>query len=125
MERYLPVIREKQEAFLFLTMLFPFFPDDVICILAGLTDMPLSRYVLIMALARPWGLVFAALLGSGVIHLPVWGWVILVLTLAAVFCLALRFSKQIEEKLFGWIKRITNEKRRSHDGSRAVSQSGD
>ena len=107
MEKYLPVIQEKQEMFLFLTMLFPFFPDDVICILAGLTQMPLARFVLIMVLARPWGLVFAALLGGGVIHLPIWGWIILVLLLAAVFCLALRYSVQIEERLFKWIKSVT------------------
>jgi len=124
MERYLPVIQEKQEMFLFLTMLFPFFPDDVICILAGLTEMPLPRFVLIMALARPWGLVFAALLGSGVIHLPIWGWIILILGMAAIFCLALRYSRQIEERLLGWIKRITIRRRRKHDDSCAVPQSG-
>ena len=107
MDKYLPVIQEKQEMFLFLTMLFPFFPDDVICILAGLTQMPLARFAVIMALARPWGLAFAALLGSGVIHLPVWGWIALVLAMAAVFCLALRFSAQIEDRLLKWINRVT------------------
>ena len=110
MDRYLPIIQEKQEMFLFLTMLFPFFPDDVICILAGLTQMPLIHFVAIMVLARPWGLVFAALLGSGVIHLPIWGWIMLVLAMAAVFCLALRYSGQIEDRLFGWIKEKTTGK---------------
>lgn len=111
MDQYLPVIQEKQDMFLFLTMLFPFFPDDMLCILAGLTDIPLSRFVLIMALARPWGLAFAALLGSGVIHLPVWGWIALVLALSAAFCLSLRCSKAIEHRMLGWIKRITKDKK--------------
>ena len=31
MDKYLPVIEEKQDMFLFLTMLFPFFPDDALC----------------------------------------------------------------------------------------------
>ena len=109
-DRYLPVIQEKQEMFLFLTMLFPFFPDDVLCILAGLTAMPFSRFVLIMALARPWGLAFAALLGSGVIRLPLWGWAILVLAMAAFFCLLLRYSAAIEDKLLGFIKHVTGKK---------------
>ena len=112
--------------FLFLTMLFPFFPDDVICILAGLTQMPLIRFILIMAAARPWGLVFAALLGSGVIHLPLWGWIALVLAMAAVFCLTLHKSRQIEDWLLGWMKKIPiGQKRRKHDDTCAVSQSGD
>ena len=110
MDKYLPVIREKQEMFLFLTMLFPFFPDDVLCMLAGLTEMPFSRFVLIMVLARPWGLAFAALLGGGVIHLPLWGWVILVLVMAAFLCLSLRYSTRIEEKLFRWMKRVTGKR---------------
>lgn len=111
MDKYLPLIREKQEMFLFLTMLFPFFPDDVLCVLAGLTEMPLSRFVLIMALARPWGLVFAALLGGGMIRLPLWGWAILILVLAAIFCLALRYSQTIEDRLLGRIKKLTTSKK--------------
>lgn len=107
MERYLPVIEEKQDMFLFLTMLFPFFPDDALCILAGLTTIPLRRFVLIMAAARPWGLVFAALLGSGSIQMPVWGWVPLAVPMIAVFILAMRYSRQIEEKLFSLFRRIS------------------
>jgi len=120
MDRYLPIVQEKQEMFLFLAMLFPFFPDDVLCILAGLTKMPLIRFFVIMALARPWGLVFAALLGSGAIRLPVWGWIVLVLVMAAVFCLALRNSRQIEARLLGWIGKMTTGKRRNHDDTCAV-----
>ena len=36
-ERYLEVIKRKRDIFLILVFLFPFFPDDLICILAGLT----------------------------------------------------------------------------------------
>ena len=43
MDKYLPVIEEKQDMFLFLTMLFPFFPDDALCMLAGLTNISLGR----------------------------------------------------------------------------------
>ena len=107
MERYLPVIEEKQDMFLFLTMLFPFFPDDALCILAGLTTISLRRFVLILAAARPWGLVFAALLGSGSIQMPVWGWVLLAVPMIAVFILAMRYSRQIEEKLFSLFRRIS------------------
>ena len=39
-ERYLEVIRRKRDVFLAMAFLFPFFPDDILCILAGLTDIP-------------------------------------------------------------------------------------
>ena len=107
MEKYLPLIEEKQDMFLFLTLLFPFFPDDMLCILAGLTSMPTGRFAVIMLLARPWGLIFAALLGSGALSLPPWGWAVLTLVLGAVFVLAMKYSRQIEDRLFALVSRIS------------------
>lgn len=107
MEKYLPVIEEKQDMFLFLTLLFPFFPDDMLCILAGLTSMPTARFAGIMLLARPWGLTFAALLGSGELSLPAWGWAVLVGVLAVIFVLAMKYSRQIEERLFALVSRLS------------------
>lgn len=110
MDKYLPVIEEKQDMFLFLTLLFPFFPDDALCILAGLTAIPLKRFVIIMALTRPWGLVFAALLGSGAFTMPAWAWVILTCSMAAVFVVMMKYSAQIENRLFEFVKRISGKR---------------
>ena len=77
MDKYLPVIEEKQDMFLFLTMLFPFFPDDALCLLAGLTYISLGRFTAIMVLACPWELIVAALMGSGSLSMQLWAWVIL------------------------------------------------
>ena len=112
MEKYLPLIEEKQDMFLFLTLLFPFFPDDMLCILAGLTSMPTARFAGIMLLARPWGLIFAALLGSGELSLPAWGWAVLVGVLAVIFVLAMKYSRQIEERLFALVSRLSARRRK-------------
>ena len=110
MEKYLPLIEEKQDMFLFLTLLFPFFPDDMLCILAGLTSMPTGRFAVIMLLARPWGLIFAALLGSGAFSLPPWGWAVLTLVMGAVFVLAMKYSRQIEDRLFALVSQISKKR---------------
>ena len=44
-EKYREVIQAKTDVFLILAFLFPFFPDDVLCILAGLTKIPLGPSV--------------------------------------------------------------------------------
>ena len=111
MEKYLPVIEEKQDTFLFLTLLFPFFPDDIICILAGLTSISLRRFVCIMALARPWGLVFAALLGSGAFTMPTWAWVALGVPMLGIFVVAMRYGDRIESWLFEKFRKISGRKR--------------
>ena len=54
-DRYQDVIRAKTDIFLLLAFLFPFFPDDVLCILAGLTEIPFRRFALIALCARPSG----------------------------------------------------------------------
>ncbi|MBP3656446.1 MAG: TVP38/TMEM64 family protein [Clostridia bacterium] len=105
-DKYLPVIEEKRDMFLFLAMLFPFFPDDVLCIIAGVTSIPTGRFAAIIAAARPWGLVFAALLGSGALSLPLWGYALLGAALIALFIPAMIWSRQIEDWLLGRLRRM-------------------
>lgn len=112
LEKYLPLIEEKQDMFLFLAMLFPFFPDDAMCILAGLSSIPTGRFALLMALTRPWGLVFAALLGDGLISLPPWGWALLSAALAAAFFFCMRYSRAIEGALLRLFSRISPQRRK-------------
>lgn len=123
MEKYLPVIEEKQDMFLFLTLLFPFFPDDALCILAGLTSIPFKRFLLIMALARPWGLVFAALLGSGAFAMPAWAWVVMTLVLAAVFIVMMKYSAQIENRLFAFVSRVSRKKSKKRTEKKSEKKS--
>lgn len=110
MDKYLPIIEEKQDMFLFLTMLFPFFPDDALCMLAGLTNIPLGRFVVIMALSRPWGLIVAALMGSGSISLPIWAWAVIGVIGLFIFYFAMKYSAQIEEALLRFVRKIVPQK---------------
>lgn len=98
-EKYLDIIRRKRDVFLILTFLFPFFPDDVLCILAGLTDIPLRRFVIIAVLTRPWGLLAACALGGSVIDIPLWAMVLLGLVGAAVFLVVLKYGDEWENTL--------------------------
>lgn len=97
--QYLEVIRRKRDIFLILVFLFPFFPDDIICILAGLTDIPLSRFFAIVLLARPWGLLAACALGDSVIRIPLWGMALLGIGGVLIFLLVLKYGDRWEEAL--------------------------
>lgn len=110
LEKYLPMIEKKQDMFLFLTLLFPFFPDDMLCIVAGLSTIRTERFFFMMLLARPWGLLFSALLGSGALALPLWAVVPLGAGLCAVFVLAMTYSERIESALLCAIDKITRGK---------------
>ena len=98
-ERYLGVIRRKRDVFLAMAFLFPFFPDDLLCILAGLPDIPFRHFAVLCLLTRPWGLLVACAVGSSAVSVPLWGMALLGAAGLGVFLLAMRYGDAIEEKL--------------------------
>lgn len=84
--------------------------DDALCMLAGLTNIPLGRFVVIMALSRPWGLIVAALMGSGSISLPIWAWAVIGVAGLFIFYFAMKYSAQIEEALLRFVRKIVPQK---------------
>ena len=104
-DRYLDVIRRKRDIFLILVFLFPFFPDDLICILAGLTDIPLRRFLIIVLLARPWGLLFACFLGGASFTFPLWALVLAGIAGAACFVLGLKYTDRLEAAVLARLRR--------------------
>lgn len=103
-EQYLELIRRKRDVFLALAFLFPFFPDDLLCVLAGLTDIPFRRFFLLAALARPWGLLVACAVGSSTLHIPPAGMAALGVAGLAVFLLALRYGDRLEQAVIRRLK---------------------
>lgn len=103
--RYLDVIRRKRDTFLMLAFLFPFFPDDLLCILAGLTDISPTRFFLLTLLTRPWGLLVSCAVGSSALHIPLWGMILLGTAGITIFLLTLKYGDRAEEALLNKFKR--------------------
>ena len=106
-EKYQSVIRAKTTVFLVLAFLFPYFPDDVLCILAGLTEIPFRRFALIVLLTRPWGLLVACALGGSTLHIPLWGLALLGVAGGAVFVLGMKYGDRVER----WVLRRLERRR--------------
>jgi len=54
-------------------LLFPMFPDDILCMVAGITDMSYKFFIVTVALTRPVMIAATCFLGSGEI-IPFTGW---------------------------------------------------
>ena len=102
-EKYLSVIHAKTATFLLLAFLFPFFPDDVLCILAGLTSIPSLHFFLILLLARPWGLLFASALGGASLSLPIWTMAVFGALGLVLFCLGMKYGDKVEQQVIFWL----------------------
>lgn len=103
--KYLDVIHAKTDVFLVLAFLFPFFPDDLLCILAGLTSISLRRFFFIALLTRPWGLLFASALGGASFSIPVWGMALIGVAGAALFLLGMKYGDRVEASILRALRR--------------------
>lgn len=107
-ERYLSLIQKKQDVFLSLAFLLPFFPDDMLCILAGLTDIPMGRFLLIALFTRPWGLLVSCAVGSSVLTFTPAGVIFTGAACAAVFLFGLKYGDRLEGRM---LRHVGREKR--------------
>lgn len=98
-EKYLDKFSSHYRMALFMMFLLPFFPDDALAFIAGLTPVSFKTYMLIVVIARPWGLLFSSFVGSGNIHVPIWGWIIIGVASVAIMILSIKYSDRIENFL--------------------------
>jgi len=105
-EKYQKVIREKTTVFLALAFLLPYFPDDMLCILAGLTPITFGRFALLALFTRPWGLLFASALGGASLSIPLWAMVLICLAGVMIFVLGMLYGDRLERAV---LKRLGKE----------------
>lgn len=83
----------------FLMMLFPVFPDDILCMVAGTTTMTWKFFLITNLITRPIGIFSTCFLSSGIIPLSGWWialWVVLGVACLILFILSYKYQKQIE-----------------------------
>lgn len=105
-EKYQKVIRERTTVFLALAFLLPYFPDDMLCILAGLTPITFGRFALLALFTRPWGLLFASALGGASLSIPLWAMVLIGLAGVMIFVLGMLYGDRLERAV---LKRLGKE----------------
>lgn len=104
-EKYLDLVRRKRDVFLLLAFLFPFFPDDILCILAGLTDISWKRFLVLCLVARPWGLLVACAFGGSALDIPIWAMALIGLAGIALFLLGMKYGDKLEQAILDRLKK--------------------
>jgi len=93
----------------FLMMLFPLFPDDILCLVAGFTNMSFGFFFWTNVIARAVGLGCTVFLGSGtVIPFSGWGlfvWGIIILIIATLFYVSVKYQDRIDNLLHRLVKK--------------------
>jgi len=85
---------EKGKYIFFLMMLFPFFPDDILCMIAGMTNMKFSFFLYTNLITRPVGLFCICFLGSGFLsNLKSMWYIVLALFIVIVITFIILYNK--------------------------------
>ena len=84
----------------FIMMLLPIFPDDILCLVAGITDMSWAFFTITNLISRPIGIFLTCYLGSGNI-IPFEGpwiifWVFFVIIIVFLLFFSFKYQKEIE-----------------------------
>jgi uncharacterized membrane protein YdjX (TVP38/TMEM64 family) len=74
---------------LFIIFLVPFFPDDILCILAGISPLPLRRFIILVVIGRAPSAFFNSAIGAGLLkaddfNIPWWVWAAIAAVVAAL-----------------------------------------
>lgn len=101
----------------FLMMLFPLFPDDLLCMMAGTIDMNFKYFLATNLITRPIGIFCLCFFGGGYI-IPfhgwgLWVWAIILIFVATFLIIYFKNKKKIENYFytkFNFIKNQTSEK---------------
>jgi uncharacterized membrane protein YdjX (TVP38/TMEM64 family) len=93
-------------------MLFPLFPDDILCVVAGLTSMSFSFFIITNLIARSIGIACTVFFGSGaVIPFSGWGliiWCVIIFVVASLFYLSVKYQNKIDEIIKQFLKKRKN-----------------
>lgn len=91
---------EKGNFIFFIMMLFPFFPDDILCLVAGLSNMNFRFFLLTNLITRTIGLFCLCFLGSGqIIPFSSWGtvvWAVIAFSTATIFIVYFKNKNKIK-----------------------------
>lgn len=102
-EKYKSLLGSKGNVLFIIMQILPFFPDDILCMVAGLTSMSFRFFLIAMLIAKALYILPVCLFGTGSIipfngwGIPVWLAIFVLLTIG--FILFCKYQKQIENKL--------------------------
>ena len=102
-EKYTSYIGKKGKVIFLLMQILPFFPDDILCMVAGLGSMNFAYFITVMVAVRPARIALYCFLGNGSLipfsgwGIPVWIAVFAVCIVLAV--LSLKYGDRVEKWL--------------------------
>ncbi len=119
-EKYTPMLAKRGKIIFVLMQILPFFPDDILCMLAGLTCMNFPFFTATIVLVRPVVIAVYCYFGGGSIipYDQPWG----IAVWAAIFVVSISLAIvwfKFQDKIEGWLVEKFSLKRKKKKGDSA------
>ncbi|MFW6289111.1 MAG: TVP38/TMEM64 family protein [Spirochaetota bacterium] len=98
-DKYLDSTADRHFVTLFILFLLPFFPDDALCFISGLSKLRFHVFLIFVLVGRPAGMFVSSLVGAGIAVVPWWGWALIVVGSAGLFWLGYRYRDTLHRVL--------------------------
>lgn len=112
-DKYQQIVKGRDKTLLVLMFLFPMFPDDLLCMIAGLTSMSYLSFFIVMLISRPLSVGGTILFKRGlfnIIPFSGWGiplWIIIIIFFVWLFIYTFKNGDKIEIFMLRLIGKIT------------------
>lgn len=108
-DKYISYIGNRGKIIFVLMQILPFFPDDILCMIAGLTSMSFPFFLAVMILVRPLIIAAYCYLGNGsIIPFSGWGipvWIAIFAVCIVLAVLSFKYQDRVEKWLVSKFKR--------------------
>ena len=106
--KYSNIIANRGIFFLSIAFLLPLFPDDILCLVAGISTMKFTTFFIITTITRPVGVLFMCVFGSGqIIPYSGWGlvvWGIIIIVAISIIILMYKYQDRLQSWILSKIK---------------------
>lgn len=97
-DKYARLLDERGRWLFAIMLLFPAFPDDMLCTIAGITNMSYAYFTVVCVITRPVMIAVTAYLGSGIIPFSGWGipvWAGIIALFVFILIVIARFKSKL------------------------------
>ncbi len=96
---------------LFLIFVLPFLPDDLILLVAGLTDIPIPGIMIVATIGRLPGVLVSCWLGTGATRLSPVQWLMVIAATLALAAPVYHWRSSLERLMWSLVERVTGRPR--------------
>lgn len=109
--KYRRLLKGREAVLLYAMFLLPVFPDDLLCVIAGLGSMSYRSFLIMMIITRPIGVLWTAAVYKGAVSIPANAagialWIAIALVTAALFAVLYKYGDKIADRVNAILSKV-------------------